>query len=187
MRINITARHLKLTDAIASYVKKKITKISKLHNSDEVWTHTILSVEKNRQITEILFHADKKIIRAKGQSADLYASIDMSVDKLEKQLKKQKELLKVRRKLSFSKSCELNRSVEDVFSYSAMEDSRTKISEIKRFDLEPVSLENAIVEMDNLSYNVYMFKDIASDNVCVLYRNDSGSIVLLEPNEKQKI
>jgi putative sigma-54 modulation protein len=184
MRINITARHLKLTDAIDSYVRKKIAKTAKLNDSDEVWAHVILAVEKNRQITEILFHIDKKIIRAKEQSPDLYASIDLAVDKLEKQLKKQKELFKVRRKNSFKNSRDMKHSVEDVFSYDVMEDSRTKISEIKRFDLKPVSLEDAISEMDNLGYKVYMFRNISSDNICVLYRSDAGSIILLEPNEK---
>jgi hypothetical protein len=64
-----------------------------------------------------------------------------------------------------------------------MEASRTKISEIKRFDLQPVTVEEAINEMDNLGYRVYMFKDGLNDKMSVLYRNDSGSVVLLEPNE----
>ncbi|GHT39891.1 hypothetical protein AGMMS49921_00190 [Endomicrobiia bacterium] len=64
-----------------------------------------------------------------------------------------------------------------------MEDSRTKISEIKRFDLRPVGVEDAIREMDNLGYRVYMFKDELNNKISVLYRNDSGSIVLLEHNE----
>ena len=156
MQINITARHLKLTSAIDSYVRKKISKSGKFFDGDDVWAHVILSVEKNRQITEINFHIGKMTFRAKEQSPDLYASIDLTVDKLDKQLRKQKEISKIHRKenLEVSKG---KKSSMDVFSYDTMEDSRTKISEIKRFDLKPVTIEEAINEMDILGYRVYMF------------------------------
>ncbi|MDR3071464.1 MAG: ribosome-associated translation inhibitor RaiA [Endomicrobium sp.] len=182
MRINITARHLKLTDSIDSYVRKKLIKCGRFCSEDDMWSHVILSVEKNRQITEVVLHVGKFLFRAKDQSVDLYASIDLAIDKLEKQLKKQKETSKIHRKNNLKLLKNQYRN-EEVFSYDIMEDSRTKISEIKRFDLKPVSVGEAIIEMDNLGYRVYMFKDISNDKVNVLYRNDSGSVVLLEPNE----
>jgi putative sigma-54 modulation protein len=182
MQINITTRHLKLTDSIDAYVRKKIAKYDKIYAGSNLWVHAILSVEKNRQITEIVFHAGKLLFRAKEQSVDLYSSIDLAIDKLEKQLKKQKEISKNHRKDNLEVINDKKRSIEQVFSYDTMEDSRTKISEIKRFDLKPVSIKDAIDEMDNLGYRVYMFKDALSDKIEVLYRNDSGSIVLLEPN-----
>jgi putative sigma-54 modulation protein len=184
MQINITARHLKLTDAIDAYVRKKVTKVGKFYDGDNIWAHVILSVEKNRQITEVVFHLGKLSFRAKEQSLDLYASIDLTIDKLEKQLKKQKEIFKIHRKNNLKTLKSKKRSMEEVFSYDVMEDSRTKISEIRRFDLKPVGVEAAIDEMDGLGYKVYMFKNISTDKVCVLYRNDSGSIVLLEPDGK---
>lgn len=181
MQINITARHLKLTNAIDSYVRKKVSKAGKFYDGDDVWVHVILSVEKNRQITELNFHVGKLTFRAKEQSPDLYASIDLTVDKLEKQLKKQKEISKIHRKTNLQVSKDKKKLVEEVFSYDTMEDSRTKISEIKRFDLKPVSIEEAIEDMDRLGYRVYMFLHDKSEKVNVLYRNDSGSLVLLEP------
>lgn len=180
MQINITARHLKLTSAIDSYVRKKVSKSGKFFDGDDVWAHVILSVEKNRQITEINFHIGKMAFRAKEQSPDLYASIDLTVDKLDKQLRKQKEISKIHRKENLEVSKEKKSSI-DVFSYDTMEDSRTKISEIKRFDLKPVTIEEAISEMDILGYRVYMFLNNKTEKVNVLYRNDSGSLVLLEP------
>ncbi|MCL1972776.1 MAG: ribosome-associated translation inhibitor RaiA [Endomicrobia bacterium] len=181
MQINITARHLKLTSAIDSYVRKKISKSAKFFDGDDVWAHVILSVEKSRQITEVNFHVGKLNFRAKEQSPDLYASIDITVDKLEKQLRKQKEISKLHRKQNLAVSKEKKSSIAEVFSYDSMEDSRTKISEIKRFDLRPVSIEEAIDEMDLLNFRVYMFLNSKTDKVNVLYRKDSGSIVLLEP------
>jgi len=181
MQINITARHLKLTDAIDSYVRKKISKAGKYFDGDDVWAHVILSVEKNRQITEVNFHVGKLTFRAKEQSPDLYASIDLTVDKLDKQLKKQKEISKIHRNVNLKAGKEKKISLEEVFSFDTMEDSRVKISEIKRFDLTPETIEEAIQSMDTLGYRVYMFLNSDSDKVNVLYRNDSGSLVLLEP------
>ena len=83
MQINITARHLKLTDAIDSYVRKKFSRAGKFFDGDDVWAHVILSVEKSRQITEVIYHVGKHTFRAKEQSPDLYASIDITIDKLE--------------------------------------------------------------------------------------------------------
>jgi len=181
MQINITARHLQLTNAIDSYVRKKISRAGKFYDGDDVWVHVILSVEKNRQITEVNFHVGKLTFRVKEQSPDLYASIDLSIDKLEKQLKKQKEISKIHRKNNLKVAREKKSLINEVFSYDTMEDSRTKISEIKRFDLKPETLEEAIDSMDTLGYRVYMFLNLHTDKVNVLYRNDSGSIVLLEP------
>jgi putative sigma-54 modulation protein len=184
MQINITARHLKLTDSIDSYVRRKITKYEKFFNTIDVFVHVILSVEKNRQITEIILHSGKISFRSKEESTNLYTSIDFASDKLEKQLRKQKDISKkVHRKNKLAILKDKKRNIEEAFSYDTMEDSRTKISEIKRFDLQPVTVEEAINEMDNLGYKVYMFKDGLNDKVSVLYRNDSGSVVLLEPNE----
>ena len=181
MQINITARHLKLTAAIDSYVRKKVAKAAKFYDGDDVWAHVILSVEKSRQITEVNFHVGKNVFRAKEQSPDLYASIDITVDKLEKQLRKQKEISKIHRKDNLKVAKEKKSVLSEVFSYDTMEDSRTKISEIKRFDVKPVTIEEAIDDMDVLGYRVYMFLNSKTDKVNVLYRKDSGSLVLLEP------
>ncbi|MDR3306819.1 MAG: ribosome-associated translation inhibitor RaiA [Endomicrobium sp.] len=183
MQINITARHLKLTDSIDSYIRKKITKYEKFCSAGDIFAHVILSVEKNRRIIEIIFHSGKVSFRSKEESTDLYASIDLAADKLEKQLRKQKDISKVHRKDKLAILKDKKRNIEEAFSYCSMEDSRTKISEIKRFDLRPVAVEEAINEMDNFGYSVYMFKDILNDKISVLYRNDRGSVVLLEPNE----
>ncbi|MDR0800160.1 MAG: ribosome-associated translation inhibitor RaiA [Endomicrobium sp.] len=183
MQINITARHLKLSDSIDFYVRKKIIKVGKFYDGENVWVHVILSIEKNRHVTEVVFHIGKLAFKAKEQSSDLYDSIDLAIAKLEKQLRKQKETSKLHRKnnLKVLKNKKLN--TKKMSSHDIVENSRIKISEIKRFDLKPVTVEEAINEMDNFGYRVYMFKDSSNDKISVLYRNNSGSIVLLEPNE----
>jgi putative sigma-54 modulation protein len=184
MQINITARHIKLTEAIDSYVRKKVSKAAKFYDGDDVTAHITLSVEKNRQITEISFHIGKLIFRAKEQSPDIYTSIDLSMEKLEKQLRKQKEISKIHRKGNLKVVKEKKSALADIFSYDIEQDSKHKISEIKRFNLNPVTIEEAIEDMDILKYSVYMFLNKDTKQVNVLYRNDKEVLVLLEPEVK---
>jgi putative sigma-54 modulation protein len=130
MQINITTKHLKLTDSVDSYVRKKITKYEKFLNTNDVFVHVILSVKKNRQITEIIFNSEKISFRLKDESTDLYTSINFAADKLEKQLKKQKDISKIHRKDKLAILKDKKRNIAETFSYDTMEeDLRIKISE----------------------------------------------------------
>jgi putative sigma-54 modulation protein len=140
-----------------------------------------LSVEKNRQITEIALRVGKLFFTAKEQSIDLYASIDLAIDKLDRQLKKQKEISKIRRKNNL-KILNKKLNMRKISSYDVTEDSTLKISKVQRFDLKPANIEDAIYEMDNLGYKAYMFKDEGSRKISVLYRDNDNSLVLLESN-----
>lgn len=183
MQIDITARHLKLTPAIDAYVHKRMAKSARFFDEDDARAHVILSIEKSRQITEISFNYGKLNFRAKEQSSDLYSSIDLAVGKLEKQFKKQKEISKSSRKGNIKVIRDKKRNLYESFSYDIMEDSRDKISEIRRFDLKPMSIEEAIDNMRSLGYGGYMFLNENSDRINVIY-NNNDSLVLLEPNEK---
>jgi putative sigma-54 modulation protein len=184
VKINITARHLKLTSAIDAYVRKKVSKASKFYDGDDVSANVVLSVEKNRQITEILFNIGKLVLRAKEQSPDIYSSIDLSMDKLEAQLRKHKEISKIDRKTKL-KISKRKKSAMLEFASSDSDDEENfenKISEIKRVDLKPVNIEEAIEDMDILHYEVYMFLNRNTKKINVLYRKgNKGSLVLLEP------
>src|SRR5271157_5602840 len=101
MQIKITARHLELTDAINDYARKKVEKAQHYFNN-VVNARVILSVDKYRQMAEIILHTgrtgSKSIFRAKEVSENLYAAIDLAMDKIDKQLKKIKEISKIHRK-----------------------------------------------------------------------------------------
>src|SRR3989338_3437498 len=97
MRISITARHLELTQAIVDYVQKKVERAQRYFDH-LIWAQVIFSVEKHRHIVEIVVHASGTTLRAKEEAGDLYASIDLAMDKMDSQLKKYKEKLKSKRK-----------------------------------------------------------------------------------------
>jgi len=182
MQIDITARHLSLTSAIDAYVHKKLSKTARLFDEQDLRAHVILSVEKKSQITDITFRGGKFTARAKEQSSDLYASIDLAVDKLEKQFKKQKEMSKFKRKENIKAIERKKTNILKTFSYDFDSDARNKISEVRRFDLKPMNIDEAIENMQSSNYGAYMFFNDESDKVNVLYAN-KDSLVLLEPNE----
>src|SRR4029077_12992699 len=96
MQVNITARHLKLTPAIAEYVQKKLEKAKRFFDH-LIWAQVILDVTKNRHKAEILIHASGSTFTAKEESTDLYAAVDLATDKIDEQLRRFKERLRVHR------------------------------------------------------------------------------------------
>jgi putative sigma-54 modulation protein len=183
MQINITARHLNLTQALSDYVRKKVERCERYFDH-VAWAQAILSVEKYRQVAEIIIHAGKTTFRSKEESIDLYAAIDLAVDKMDKQLKKHKEISKVHRKeksIGSKKAKALLQQAGDVYTYGNPADFKNKISEVKRFDVKPVTLGEAINEMELLGYTFYMFLNADSDQLNVIFRKDNGSLGLIEP------
>ncbi|MDR2860284.1 MAG: ribosome-associated translation inhibitor RaiA [Elusimicrobiota bacterium] len=181
MQINISARHLKLTEAINEYATKKVTKAAKFLGGDEVKAHVVLRLEKNRQITEVLFNIGKVSFKAKEQASDIYSSIDLAMDKLEKQLRKHKEISKIHRKENLKISKEKKNLLRDITSLDDSEDLKGKKYEVKKVDLKPITIETAIEDMDTLDYKVYMFLNRKTKKINVLYRSEGRTLTLLEP------
>ena len=176
MQINISARHLKLTNPLAEYIQKKVEKCEKYFDH-LVWAQVIISVEKHRQLAEIIIHAKKITFRSKEESSDLYAAIDLALSRIEKQLKKHKEIVKSSHKSSasmekFEESDDLTLDVESLIS---------NIDEIKQYDMKKLSIHNAISEMKKLGDKFYMFINDESTKVNVVYIKGVNSYGLLKP------
>ena len=182
MQINITARHLALTPAISDYVRKKVEKCERYFDH-LVSAQVILYVEKYRQVAEVVIHASKTTFRSKEESIDLYAAIDLAVDKIEKQLKKYKEKGKIHRKnknrSSLGKPDKMDTRFMSLIEQPGAQSS--VISEVKRFDVKPTSVQEAISEMDTMGYGFYMFLNAETSLINVIYKKENGSYGLLEP------
>ena len=181
MQVNITARHLDLTPALASYVRKKVERCERYFDH-LIWAQVILTVEKYRQVAEIVIHAAKMTFRSKEESIDLYAAIDLALDKIDKQLKKHKEISKSNRKAKASKISKLSMpDTGKIPSLKSDENSKHMISEIKRFDVKPSTVSEALDEMELLGYKFYMFLNAQTSQINVVYKRDNGSFGLIEP------
>jgi putative sigma-54 modulation protein len=178
MHINITARHIELTKSLADYVNSKVERLEK-HLNNLVWAQVILTVEKYRQLAEIVVHGSQTTFRSKEESIDLYAAIDLALDKMEVQLRKFKEKMKTHRDKHLGADRSVRRTGQT--SEEAAKSVKIKITEIKQFDVRPLTTNQAIREMISQSYRFYLFMNTESSNINLVYVKDDGSYGLIEP------
>jgi putative sigma-54 modulation protein len=172
MNIIVTGRHLEVTPALKTYAEKKIQRFDRyLSNISEAVV--TISVEKYRHKAEVLLKVDGMLIQAEGITGDVYSSIDEVAEKLERQIKKYKEKLVSHRKPEGKAG--------------AMETEPTlaaeggKIIKNKRFELRPMSPDEAAMQMDLLDKDFFVFTNDNSGVINVIYRRRDGNFGLIEP------
>ena len=176
MNIQITARNINLTDAIRNYAEKKVSKLEKYF--DHITEASVLlEVQKNVHTVEVLLSAKGVFMKGLEKSEDLYASIDLAVDKIEKQLVKYKEKLKDKKLHDKDYDTPLKLNVLDSQS---VEDSDTRVIISKEIPVKPMDPEEAVMQMDLLNKSFFVFRNSATNEVAVVYKRDDGNIGLIE-------
>lgn len=170
MQIHITARHLRLTQAIRGYVEEKVQKAQK-YFSHIIWAQVVLFVEKRTHQAEIVVHAGRQTFRALSKGGDLYAAMDLASDKIDAQLRKYKERLR---------DHHLRAAAEAEVPAAAVP-GPVRFSVIKQVPLKPISREDAANQMDALGFDFWMFLDEDSRQIQVIYRRQDESFGLLQP------
>ena len=172
MNIIVTGRHLEVTPALKKYAEDKIKKFSRyLSNISEAII--TLSIEKYRHKVEVLLKVNGVLIQAEGITGEIYSSIDEVVEKLERQVKKYKEKLVSHRK------GEAKASV--VQSQSPMGEESGRIIKNKKFELKPMSPDEAALQMELLDKAFFVFTNDSSGDINVIYRRKDGNFGLIEP------
>ena len=176
MKYNIRGDKLEVTEAINNYVESKLARLNKYFKEDDILANVLLRVRGNSQIIEVTIPTDKFILRSEEEDKDLYAAIDLVTDKLERQIRKNKTRLN---KQNFD-----NKFKEFNFEYELdkeEEDSETEtIVKRKKLEMKPMDEEEAILEMNLLGHEFFVYKDMNTDNICVLYRRKDGNYGLIE-------
>ena len=176
MQTSVTFKNLDPSDHLKSYVGDKLDRFDKfLDNPAEA--NVVLAVEKFRHIAEINISGDRLTINGKEETVDMYSAIDMVLDKLEKQIKKNKEKIRERRSASKNR----NRSMLDEISSSPDEDSEREIK-IRNIEYKPMDIEEAVLQMDLIEDNFLVFTNARSDQINVLYRRRDGHYGLIQPS-----
>ena len=179
MNLQITGKRVDVTDAMKNYVEKKIDKISKrLKDVQEVVV--TLRIERYHHIAEITISADRLTIRGEGNTADMYSSIDAACSKIEKQVRKYRSRIQSRRTPRPDKVREAMMTVYDHRAMAREQDSRIVVS-VDRIPVKPMTLEEAVMEMDLMSQDFLVFKNAESDDINVIYHRRDGNIGLIEP------
>lgn len=176
MKYNIRGDKLEVTSAIENYVENKLDRLNKYFQNDEVVANVLLKVRGREQIIEVTIPADKYILRGEVGNDDLYSAIDLVTDKLERQIRKNKTRLSKQNK--GYKDLNLNFDIEE----NDIEDESIKYNIVKRKTLEmkPMDEEEAILEMNLLGHDFFVYKDMHSDNICILYKRKDGEYGILE-------
>jgi putative sigma-54 modulation protein len=172
MNIIVTGRHLEVTPALKKYAEEKIKKFNRYlsHISEAIIT---LSVEKYRHKVEVLLKVNGVLIQAEGITGEIYSSIDEVVEKLERQVKKYKEKLVSHRKGE-------EKGASATLKISPAEETG-KIIKNKKFELKPMSPDEAAMQMELLDKDFFVFTNVNSGNINVIYRRKDGNFGLIGP------
>lgn len=173
MRITISGRNIELTDGLKAAVEDKIGKLEKYFTPDTD-VFVTLSVEKERQKIEVTIPVPGHIIRSEQVSNDMYVSIDLVEEIIERQLKKYKNkiITKQQSNSNFRKEY-IEKEVEA--------DDEIKIIRTKKFDMKPMYPEDACVQMELLGHDFFVFVNAEDDNVNVVYKRKGNTYGLIEP------
>ena len=171
MEIFIRGTKLDITDSMKDYVKEKLSKLDKYLVDQKAKANILVKVHNYKQKVEVTIPLKTLILRAEEEQEDFYAAVDLVINKLERQIRKNKAKLQKRDK---TKTKEFN--IDDVIPIE--EDD--KVVKHKKIDVKPMSSEEAILQMELLGHDFYVYKDSDTNNVCVLYKRKDGGYGIIE-------
>ncbi|NEW08834.1 ribosome-associated translation inhibitor RaiA [Paenibacillus sp. SYP-B3998] len=180
MNINIRGEHLEVTEALRDYVDKKLNRLERYFEAPLTSDLQVtLRVIKGMQAVEVSIPLAGVLLRAEERNNDMYASIDLVVDKLERQIRKHKT--KTNRKIR------QEGGKRDLFKMETSpvtyldEEEDFELVRSKRFMLKPMDVEEAILQMNMVGHSFFVFSNMDTDQVNVVYRRDDGKYGLIEP------
>ncbi|MCR4610265.1 MAG: ribosome-associated translation inhibitor RaiA [Lachnospiraceae bacterium] len=174
MKINITGRNIELTDGLKDAVNDKLSKLDKYFVKDTE-VNVTMSVEKERQKVEVTVPLKGHIIRAEQVSSDMYVSIDLVEEVIERQLKKYRSKLVTKKQTAAF----FNDDFTDIDDYE--DNDEIEIIKTKRFGIKPMYPEDACVQMELLGHDFFVFMNAETDEVNVVYKRKGNTYGLIEP------
>lgn len=172
MKVTVVTKNIELTPALKDMVEKKVSKLDKYFESN-VDAKATLSVQKNRHRVEIAIPFNGILLRAEEITDDMYKSIDRVEEKLERQIRKQRTKLSRR----INGSLRFAEVATDKFE----EEYEGELVKTKRFAVKPMNIDEAILQMELIGHNFFVYKDADTNNISVLYKRKDGDYGLLEP------
>ncbi len=173
MRYIISGKNIDVTEGLKNAVYDKIGKLEK-YFTPETEIHVTFNVEKERQKIEVTIPMKGNIIRAEQESTDMYVSIDLVVEVIDRQLKKYK-----------TKLAEKKQSAEyfkqEYLEDEDLDDEEIKIIRSKRFAVKPMDPEEACIQMELLGHDFFVFRNSETDDVNVVYKRKGNTYGLIEP------
>ena len=169
MEILIRGDKLVVTDAIKAHIEDKIGKLEKyFEDSSNIKAHVVIRVKDNDQIIEVTIPTNKFTLRAEEKHSDLYAAVNLMVDKLERQIRKNKTRMSAKLKKEAKSDFIFNFDVEE-------DENEDKIVKRKTLDIKPMDEEEAILQMELLGHDFFVFNNVDEGCTSVLYKRKNGA------------
>ncbi len=167
MDVIVRGKNVDVTEALKDHVTRKLSKMEKFFEHQDVTAHAMLTVEKERQIIEVTVPMDGLLLRGEEASPDMYASVDRVVNKLERQLTKYRTRTK-------------SRHGAEVKADGAGHQDQELVRR-KTFPRKPMTVDEAMMQMDLLGHDFFAFTNAETETINVVYRRQDGRYGLLEP------
>ena len=175
MNINIRGDKIEVTDSIKKYIKEKLARLDRyFEDSSKIDSHVLVRARNGEQVIEVTIPTSRYTLRAEEKNSDLYAAIDLVVDVLERQIRKNKTKLQ---------SKKMREKLAKDFMFDAIEEEENedeKIVKRKTIEVKPMSEEEAILQMELLEHQFYIFKDAETSNIAVVYKRKEGNYGIIE-------
>lgn len=172
MELVIRGDKIKVTEAMKNYIEEKVGKLDKyIEDSSNIRANVLVKVKNHNQIIEITIPLKSFILRSEESQADIYAAVDKAVDKLERQIRKNKTRLMSKQAKTYD------------FSFSEIEEAdeeEEKIIKRKKIEVKPMDEEEAIIQMELLNHQFYMYKDSETNQTVVVYKRKDGGYGIIE-------
>lgn len=188
MNLTITGRHMEMTDALKAYIESHVKKI-KAHFERVIDIDVVLDVEKHRHIAEINLHANGVRIHSRESSADMYASVDAVMAKLEKQVNKYKGRINRHQQRAEQPDLSYHHAIIGFESGNGDEAKETAEEEVahhvvlrEKLQMKPMTVEEAVMQLDLLEDPFLVFSNAETSQVNVLYARDNNTYGLIEPS-----
>ena len=172
MNLNIRGEKIEVTAAMKDYAEEKLTKLEKyLNNSSDVTANVLVKLRNHMQKVEITIFLPSLILRSEEEQADFYAAIDNTIDKLERQIRKNKTRIESKNKVY--KSLSLDFEVET-------EEEEEHVIKRKTVEVKPMDEEEAILQLELLGHQFYLYKDVDTNKSAVIYKRKDGNYGIIE-------
>lgn len=179
MKCSIRGEKIRVTKAIESYIETKLARIDKYFKDENVDARVLIKLKGKKQAIEVTIPYDKYTLRSESEHDDLYAAIDLVVDKLEGQIRKSK----AKAKKKIKKDNTLINFEYELTKEEEKEFKGKKVVKRKSLEMKPMDEEEAILELELLSHDFFIYKDVTTGNVHILYKRKDGNYGVIETGE----
>jgi len=183
MQVTVKGRHMVVTDSLRAYAEEKFGRVSKVFDTDPSVAEVVLHVEKNksnpaRHVAEVTLRLKGHVVRAEEASDDMHAAIDLAADKVERQMRKYKtKVIDKRNRAEVS----VKTAAGDAELGSTIV-AEPEVVRVKTLDVVPMTDEEAILQLELLGHDFFVFRQRDSELINVLYRRNDGDYGLIQPS-----